>query len=131
MGHPLRRYDYESRYLCGADQRWRSDDLNQSCGHVIDEAGYDPVGRQRRNCPQQSHVDGNRCVGIADRFLLEFPFRYLKIAGQHGGVMGKASDPAIGVLKNDDVKLAASAGHCSGNFTDSPEQSQFPPTLLG
>ena len=43
------------------------------------------------------------------------------IAFLFGGVADKASDAAIGVLKNDDVKLAATSGNLSGNFTDSPE----------
>jgi len=45
----------------------------------------------------------------------------LKIACQDGGVVQKASDAAIGVLKYDDVKLPAASRNLSGNLTDSPE----------
>jgi hypothetical protein len=40
---------------------------------------------------------------------------------QHGGIVYKASDAAIGLLQYDDVKFTASSRNFSGNFTDSPE----------
>jgi hypothetical protein len=46
---------------------------------------------------------------------------YLKIVRQLGGIAGKASDAAIGVLKHDEVKLPAASRNLSGNLTDSPE----------
>jgi hypothetical protein len=54
-------------------------------------------------------------------FVLSSPSRYLKIARQDGGVVQKANDAAIGVLKYDDVKLTAASRDLSGNLTDSPE----------
>jgi hypothetical protein len=58
---------------------------------------------------------------ISDRFCLEFPFLYLKVARQHGGIADKASDAAIGVVEYDDVKLPATSRNLSGNLTDAPE----------
>ena len=50
---------------------------------------------------------------------------YLKVARQHGGIAGEASDAAIGVLKYDDVKLPAASRDLSGNLSDSPEHTQL------
>jgi hypothetical protein len=50
---------------------------------------------------------------------------YLKIVRQHGGVARKASDAAIGVLKNYDVELPAPSRNLSSNLTDSPEETQL------
>jgi hypothetical protein len=55
-------------------------------------------------------VNGNRGAGIGNRFCLEFAFLYLEIVLQHVGVAGKAGDPAIGVLKYDQVKLSTPPG---------------------
>jgi hypothetical protein len=54
-------------------------------------------------------------------FCLEFPFLYLKIVRQHGGVAREASDTAIGVLKYDNMKLPAASRNRFGNLTDSSE----------
>ena len=62
-----------------------------------------------RNRPERSDVHGNSRAGIADRFCLEFAFLYLKIVRQLGGVAGKPSDAAIGVMKHDEVKLPAAS----------------------
>src|SRR5580692_5580063 len=107
-------------YLRSTNPRWRYDDLNKSGRHVIDKAGDEPVSRQCGNRPEQSNVDGNRRLGIGDRFCRKLPFPYLKIARQHGGIAGEASNPAIGVLEYDDVKLPAASRNLSGNLTDSP-----------
>jgi hypothetical protein len=45
-----------------------------------------------------------------------FPFLYLKIVRQHGGVARKASDTAVGVLQCDDVKPSAASRNLSGNL---------------
>jgi hypothetical protein len=82
-----------------------------------------PSTRQCGNRPQHSNVEGDRRPRISDRFCLDFVFLYLKIVRQLGNVAGKASDAAIGVLKHDQVKLAAASGDLSGNLTDSPEKT--------
>jgi hypothetical protein len=64
-------------------------------------------------------------VRIGDRFLFKFRFVYLKIVRQHGGVARKASDAAIGVLKNYEVELPAPSRNLSSNLTDSPEETQL------
>jgi hypothetical protein len=110
-----------NRSLAATDRRWRYDDLNTSRRYVIDEAGEKPLARQCRNRTERSDVEGNRRAGIGDRFCLEVSFRYLKIARKHRGVAGKASNAAIGVLKNDEVKLPAASRSLSGNLTDSPK----------
>ena len=109
----------------------RYDDLNQSGRHVIDKAGDKPLARQCGNRPQQSNVDRNRRAGIGDRFFLEFPFLYLKIVRQHGGVARKARDAAIGVLKYDDVTLPAASRNLSGNLTDFARVDPTAPTAPG
>ena len=70
---------------------------------------------------ERSNVDGDRRPRIGDRFCLEFPFLYLKIVRQLGGVPGKASDATVCVVKHDEVKLSAASGSLSGNLTDPPE----------
>jgi hypothetical protein len=68
------------RYLRTTNPRWRYDDLNKSGRHVIDKAGDEPLSRQCGNRPEQSKVDGNRRLGIGNRFCLELPLLDLKIA---------------------------------------------------
>jgi hypothetical protein len=97
------------RILRRTNPRRRYDNVNQSSRDVIDKAGNKPIPRQCRNRPQQSNIDGNGCAGIGDRFSLEFRFRYLKIARQHGGIADEASHAAISVLEYDEVKLAAAS----------------------
>ena len=63
-------------------------------------------------------------------FGLEFPFLYLKIARQHGGIARKASDAAIGVLKYDEVKLPAASRNLSGNLPIRPA-APTAPTIPG
>jgi hypothetical protein len=108
-------------HLRGANRRWRYDDLNQSGGHVIDEAGEKPPARQRRNSPEQSNVDDHRGAGIHDLFRLEFTFLYLKKVRQHRRVASKASDAAIGVMKYHEVVFTAASENPSRNLADSPE----------
>src|SRR5271165_3282372 len=115
-----RRLGFGSSDLRSTDRCWRYDDFNESGRHVIDEAGDKPRSRQCGNRPEQSYVDGNRSVGVSDCFRLDFPFLYLKIVRQLGGVARKASDSAIGVVKYDEVKLPAAASNLSENLTDSP-----------
>jgi hypothetical protein len=106
-----------------ANRRWRHDHLNKSGRHIINEAGDQPLGRERGNCPERSNVDSNRGARIGDGFCLESLFLCLKIVHQQGGLARKPSHAAIGVLKYDDVKLPAASRNPSGNLTDSPEQS--------
>ena len=113
------------RYLRGTNPSWRHDDFNTSRRHVIHEAGDEPLSWQYRNRPKHCNVGGNCSAGIGDRFRLKFPFLYLKVVRQHGGIASKASHAAIGVLEHDDVKLPAASRNFSGNFTDSPEQTQL------
>ena len=80
-----------------------------------------PCSRQGGNCAEQSDIDGNRSVRIGDRFCLDFPFLYLKIVREFGGVAREAGDAAIGVVKHDQVKLPAAASNLSENLTDSSE----------
>ena len=82
-----------------------NDDLNKSGRHVVDQAGNKPFGRQCRNRPQQSNVDGNCRPWIGDRFCLQFLFLNLKIVRKHGSISSEASDATIGVLEHDYVKL--------------------------
>jgi hypothetical protein len=60
-----------------------------------------------------------------DCFCLKFAFLYLEIVLQQVGVAGKAGDPAIGVLKYDQVKLSSPSWNLSRDLADSPEQSQL------
>jgi len=108
-----------------AKRRWRDNDFNKPGRHVIDKTGNQPLARQCRNRPEQCNVDGDCCVRIGDRFLLKFRFVYLKIVRQHGGVARKASDAAIGVLKNYHVELPAPSRTLPSNLTDSPEETQL------
>jgi hypothetical protein len=91
-------------------RRWRYDDFNESCCHIIDEARDEPFGRQCWNGSQQSNVAGNRRSWIKDRFCRELSVWYLKILGQHGGVADQTGDAAISMLKNDEVKLPTPPG---------------------
>jgi hypothetical protein len=100
---------------------WRYNDLDSSCCHVVDEAGEEPRIRQPWDRPQQRDIGRNRSARIRNRFGLELNFRYSKILRQHGRVVRKASDAAIGVLKNDEVELSAASRNLAGNFTDSPK----------
>jgi hypothetical protein len=71
------------------------------------------------------NVNGDRRAGIGDCFSLEFPFLDLKVVRQHGGVAGKASYAAIGVVKHDEVKLPVASWIFSGNLADSSEHTQL------
>src|SRR5216683_1779573 len=85
--------------------RWH-DDIDQPRRHVIDESGNKPVTGQDGVCLERSHIDRNRCVRISDRFGLQSFFADTKVARQHVRVLIEVSNPALGVLKNDQVKLA-------------------------
>src|SRR6266446_8013594 len=85
--------------------RWH-DDIDQPRRHIIDESGNKPVTGQGGVRLERSNIDRNRCVRISDRFGLQSFFADAKVARQHVRVPFEASDPALGVLKNDEVKLA-------------------------
>src|ERR1700733_946684 len=106
-------------------RRWRYDDFNESCCHIIDEARDEPLGWQCWNGSQQSNVAGNRCSWIKDRFCWELSVWYLKVLGQHGRVTDQTGDAAISMLKDDEVKLPTPAGDRVGNLTDPPQQTQL------
>jgi hypothetical protein len=105
--------------------RRRYDDLDESGSHVVDEAGDEPLARQSGDLLERRYIGGNCRVGIEDRFRSKLSFLYLKIMRQHGRVAREASDAAIGVLQNDEVKRSASSWSLSGDLTDSPEKAQL------
>ena len=65
---------------------------------------------------------------IGDRFCLDFPFLYLKIVRELGGVAREAGDAAIGVVKHDQVKLPAAAGNLSEQPDRFARVDPTPPT---
>src|SRR5258708_1012053 len=85
--------------------RWH-DDIDQPRRHIIDESGNKPVTGQGGVRLERSNIDRNRCVRISDRFGLQSFFADAKVTRQHVWVPFEASDPALGVLKNDEVKFA-------------------------
>jgi hypothetical protein len=85
--------------------RWH-DDIDQPRRHIIDESGNKPVSGQGGVRLERSNIDRNRCARVPDRFGLQFLFADSKVTRQHVWVLIEASDPALGVLKNDKVKLA-------------------------
>jgi hypothetical protein len=111
--------------LHSSNRCWRDDDFNQSGRDVIDQAGDKPLGRQCRNCAEPGDIAGDCGVGISDRFCPEIRFLNLKEMRQPGGVAGEAGDAAVGVLKQDEVKLAAAPRNLLDNLTDSSEETQL------
>jgi hypothetical protein len=85
--------------------RWH-DDIDQPRRHAIDESGNKPGTGQGAVRLERSNIDRNRCVRISDRFGLQSFFADAKVARPQVRVPFEASDPALGVLKNDEVKLA-------------------------
>jgi len=85
---------------------WWHDNLDQPRRHVIDKSGNKPATGQGGVRLERSNIDRNRCVRISDRFGLHSFLAGAKVVRQHVRVPFEASDPAVGVLKNDEVKLA-------------------------
>src|SRR5262249_18505011 len=85
--------------------RWH-DDIDQPRRHIIDESGNKPATGQGGVRLERSNIDRHRCVRISDRFGLQSLFADAKVARQHVRVPFEASDPALGVLKHAQVKLA-------------------------
>src|SRR5712692_9339381 len=83
--------------------RWH-DNLDQPRRHVIDESGNQPVVRQGGDRLEGSHIDRHRRVRIGDRFGQEAFFADTKVARQNVGLPFEVSNPALGVLKNDQMK---------------------------
>src|SRR5258708_6436093 len=82
------------------------DEIDQPRRQIIDESGNKPVRGQGRVHLERSNIDRNRCARVPDRFGLQFLFADSKVTRQHVWIPFEASDPALGVLKNDEVKFA-------------------------
>src|SRR6266568_6589932 len=63
-----------------------------------------------------SHIDRHRCARVSNRFGQEAFLANVKVARQHIRVLIEASDPALSVLKHDEVKLACRSA--SSNLGD-------------
>ena len=96
----------------------RYNDLYKPGCYVIDQSGQEPFAWQCGNRPEYSDVADNRSARIHHRLFVNISFLYLKILSQQGGVAFKASDAAVGVLKNDKVKLSSTSRSLARNLTD-------------
>ena len=94
--------------------RWH-DDFDQPRRHIIDESGNQPVVRQGGDRLEGSHIDCHCRVRIGDCFGQEAFLADTKVARQHVGVPFEVSNPALGVLKNDQVKARGRASFLLGN----------------
>jgi len=111
-----------------AKRRWRDNDFNQSGRHVIDKTGNQPLARQCRTAWSTATSTATAVCGSENRFLFKFRFVYLKIVRHMAGVARKASDAAIGVLKNYDVELPAPSRNLSSNLPIRPRDPTAPTT---
>nr|WP_236031948.1 hypothetical protein [Ktedonospora formicarum] len=85
--------------------RW-CDDLDQPGGHIINESGHQPVAGKGWVRLEGSHIDRHRGIWIGDRFGCQCFLVDAKVARQQGWLPLEVRNPALGVLKHDQVKLA-------------------------